>query len=139
MGANEDYAKILGIETERKLKQLELNNEKDYTFKMRVPEHKDFFNTTNEPMNKVREYREKATAQQIRILNYFRERQGSNYTPDEIQKNIAEFWETPITSIRRSMTNLTTMGFLTKLPGKRMGRYGRMTHIWMYGPLYKIN
>ena len=36
----------------------------------------------------------------------------------------------PITSIRRSFTNLTNEGYLTKTDRKQMGIYGRPEYIW---------
>jgi NTP pyrophosphatase (non-canonical NTP hydrolase) len=92
-------------------------------------EHKDFFNTTGEPIGDTKVYRAKATAQQITIYEFFRSHPREAFAPETVWKNL--FKEpTPQSSIQRAITNLTTMKKLVKLPTKVIGKLGRPVHIW---------
>ena len=88
-----------------------------------------FFNTTNETNPDLTEYRQKALNQDERVLELFRARIQASYTPSEVLS--AAFDRTPITSVRRSMSNLTDEGRLVKTDGKREGIYGRPEHVWV--------
>ena len=88
-----------------------------------------FYNTTNETNPDLTEYRNKALNQDERVLELFRARIQASYTPSEVLS--AAFDRTPITSVRRSMSNLTDEGRLVKTDGKREGIYGRLEHVWV--------
>jgi hypothetical protein len=94
----------------------------------------EYFNTTNLTGTVLKERQFRAGSQNSVILKFFSDRPGELRTPFEI-------WEclilcnkihrkTPDTSIRRSMTTLTKMGYLVKTDVKRAGEYGDETHCW---------
>jgi hypothetical protein len=94
---------------------------------------KDFYNTNRERMPELAESRKQAHTQQRKILAFCRINKGEAYTPFEIQQ--AVFTEaTPITSIRRAITNLTEMEYLQKTETMKRGRYGKANHCWTYKP-----
>jgi hypothetical protein len=96
-----------------------------------------FFNTTNETGEELKESWRKVGDQEELIEEFFRVNSDKIFTPDEIQSTIPGFVGTPITSIRRAMTNLTASGVLRKTNIKRLGRYGKKNYCWAYnvGPV----
>ncbi len=89
-----------------------------------------YYNTTKESSGVLKEYHSKAGTQDDMILNYFHEHVIAS--PSEVwvwfsSKNVGNV---PITSIRRSITNLTKEGKLYKTKKKRKGYYGRDEYIW---------
>lgn len=87
-----------------------------------------FYNTTQETNPELAAYRDQTLKQDARVLELFKTRRHLNYTPSEVLR--IAFDRTPITSIRRSMTNLTDDGLLIKTGSKREGMYGRPEHVW---------
>jgi len=88
-----------------------------------------FYNTTNETNPDLSEYRNKALNQDERVLGCFKRGNKTSWTPSEIL--FAAFDKAPITSVRRSMTNLTDKGKLEKTTHQRMGSYGRPEYVWI--------
>jgi hypothetical protein len=88
-----------------------------------------FYNTI--PLNgaDLKERMMKAGTQNHVILQCFRERPMAELTPFEVQR-ILHLHTTPITSIRRSITTLTHLGYLRMTPVKRMGEYGVFNNCW---------
>jgi len=80
--------------------------------------------------------RRKAKTQEERILAFFMSRPRELFTPDDVWTMfpVKDFGDdsrnTPLTSIRRAMTNLTTAGLLEKTKTMRIGYYGKLTHCW---------
>lgn len=72
-----------------------------------------------------------ATQEQV-ILALFRAYEGESFTPSEVANRVnrGRSPEWPITSIRRSLTNLTERGALRRLPVQRMGPLGSPEHAW---------
>lgn len=89
----------------------------------------NYFNTTQETGATLNQYEAKATNQDETILNFFRKHPGKKFTPFEVQ-NRAFIDEPPITSVRRSITNLTNKGKLIRTEQKAGGRYGRSNYLW---------
>ena len=87
-----------------------------------------FYNTTGERDPELSEYREQAKSQDETILEFFECYHALSFTPFEIQA--AVMIEAPITSVRRSITNLTTAGKLRRTDEKREGDYGRPCYCW---------
>ena len=85
-----------------------------------------YYNTTKENGNQLLMFVEKAKSQDERILLLMRK--NKEQTPSELIKH---FENTPITSIRRSLTNLTKQGKLTKTDNKKIGLYGRFEYVWL--------
>jgi hypothetical protein len=72
----------------------------------------------------------KAKTQQDRILFIFN-MQRVSMTPDEVHNLYRQyFYEVPLTSIRRGITNLTNDGELIKTDRKVIGRYGSPNYKW---------
>jgi len=90
----------------------------------------DFYNTIGETGSTLKKSRAKSRAQQILILTYMRANLNMGFTPFEIKRLIPFFQDTPITSVRRAMTNLTTDGYLVKTKNMKPGELGKMNHTW---------
>lgn len=93
-----------------------------------------FFNTTNLTGPQLTAAKKSAGNQDDRVLQFFREHFISTYTPGEVLEalQLAEpaYKHTPLTSIRRSITNLTERGYLIKTDIKRTGEYGALNYTW---------
>ena len=89
----------------------------------------DYYNTNRESGNTLSDSRLIAKEQQTRILDYFRANEDKSYTPCEVWVDLFRN-NTPLTSIRRAMTNLTTQGFLRKTAEMKEGHYGKQCHTW---------
>lgn len=87
-----------------------------------------YHNTTNSSGQTLLIFEEKAQTQEEIILEFFNNAK-SDYTPDEVMRFL-NFENTPITSIRRAITNLTNKGKLIKTNVQRMGAYGKPTYSW---------
>lgn len=87
---------------------------------------KNFFNTTKENGTLLIEFDKLAEKQENEILSLFQQKQS--LTPSDVlvlTDNIL------LTSIRRSITNLTKKGKLIKSDEKKVGIYGRKEYIWL--------
>lgn len=87
-----------------------------------------FYNTTNLFGSELKEHQMRAGTQNKIILDYFKSVPGLLLTPFDVQKLFPG--NVPITSIRRSLTTLTNLGYLLKTDNKRIGEYGEMNHTW---------
>jgi len=93
-----------------------------------------YYDTTNE-LVRIDEYEEKAASQNDRILAFFKAHPGQAFTPAEVWKALDPDGISPITSYRRSITNLTKRGLLIHLKeekDKKNGIYGRSNDTWIY-------
>ena len=91
---------------------------------------KSFFNTTGET-NKLPEYNSKAQTQNERVLKILTEAK-THLTPAEVWARYCKYYnsKTPITSIRRSMSNLTKKEKLEMVYVKKIGLFGRPNYQW---------
>jgi len=95
-----------------------------------MEKHSDqWYNTTHEQGQKLEDLNQKASGQQERILQYFKENRQHSFTPHQINEVFPEY---PITSIRRAMSNLTQQERLIKTDRKVMGKYGADNYCWKY-------
>jgi len=92
-----------------------------------------YYNTNNESGETLEKSKAKAESQEASIKDIF-EAQYKNsdfgFTADELS---TLFFATPITSIRRALTNLCGEKwecFLVKSDTMRMGSYGKLTHAY---------
>ena len=76
--------------------------------------------------HRVRE--KKAVNQNDKILAFFKEHRFADFTPAEVWLRFGQQY--PLTSIRRSMSDLTKAGDLIKTENKREGMYGDVNHTW---------
>jgi Fe2+ or Zn2+ uptake regulation protein len=90
----------------------------------------DFYNTIALTGQHFTGAKGRAKAQQAKILDFFNRNPKGRYGPFDVLSLVFSDVNTPITSVRRSMTNLTEAGFLTKLNEKKVGIYGQENHLW---------
>jgi Fe2+ or Zn2+ uptake regulation protein len=88
-----------------------------------------FHNTTSLSGDNLKQRQIRAGSQNEAILKYFRSHLYSNFTAYELWQ-IMRLPMTPITSIRRALTDLTKLGYLLKTDIKRLGEYGELTFAW---------
>lgn len=86
-----------------------------------------YYNTTNSIPEKLTAYLKATQTQDDAILTFFRANEQS-FTPFEVQELVLP--KAPVTSVRRSMTNLTDRGFLVKTDEQRNGLYVRPNYCW---------
>ena len=89
-----------------------------------------FYNTISLTGTPLTTAKGQAKAQQVKILEFFISNPKGKFSPFDILELVFNDTHTPITSVRRSMTNLTDAGFLTKLNEKKVGLYGQVNHLW---------
>jgi hypothetical protein len=71
----------------------------------------------------------KAATQDRKILEFYLIYRGVMFTPSQVHAAIFSD-DVPVTSIRRSMTNLSDSGMLEKTDKVMVGPYGRNEHFW---------
>ena len=85
------------------------------------------FNTTNLSGSELKRREIKAGTQNAIVLAFFRRHPDGEFTPFDVQP-ILPF--TPITSVRRSITTLTDLGYLVKTSNRKPGIYGELNYTW---------
>lgn len=93
---------------------------------------KTFYNTTHEHGDTLTASRTQAARQDDQILSLFISNPQALFAPHEVQRELNVSW--PLTSIRRSMTNLTDRGCLEKTGQMRAGTFGKQVHTWRLVP-----
>ena len=88
-----------------------------------------YHNTTGLSGEQLRERQMKSGSQNEKILAFFRRHPCLMLTPFEVQ-HAMYLDKTPITSIRRALSDLTRLGYLTKTDIKRKGPYGADCYCW---------
>ncbi len=94
-----------------------------------------YHDTNHVPEHELPVRKEKAQKQQEVILAWLKEREGEKYTPWEVWDKCFSGRRPPITSVRRSLTNLVTAGKLrdTRLTQeKKIEREGNWNYFWYY-------
>jgi len=86
-----------------------------------------YYNTNREQGSQLGNSEQQTERQELRVLAYFR-RSGARLSPEDIQDKVLP--QTPLTSCRRAITNLTRDGFLVKTRHMKPGRYGKHVHTW---------
>ena len=90
-----------------------------------------YYNTTNQRGRPLEESQAKTETQEDRVLKIFNLVPERPMGPNMVMKMYNNhFTSTPITSIRRAMTDLTIQGKLIKHDQMEMGGYGKMEHTW---------
>jgi Fe2+ or Zn2+ uptake regulation protein len=91
---------------------------------------RSFFNTINATGQDLFSANERAVRQEDLVLRIFSEVQRE-MTPFEVDERLRRNgFNYPITSVRRSITNLTKSGKLEKTSIKRIGEYGQVNYTW---------
>ncbi len=88
-----------------------------------------FYNTTHLTGNDLKIRRIKADAQSRLILAFFKMHPGELFTPFEVLKAL-NYDPMQITSVRRSITDLTNAGLLIKTDVMKQGELGSPNHCW---------
>ena len=94
---------------------------------------KSYYNTNKETGKELAQSEEKAMTQEKNIeYIFYRFADVKKMTPSLVWTVYTRDYNsnTPITSIRRAITNLTTRGVLVKSDNMKMGRHGKMNHCW---------
>lgn len=89
----------------------------------------NFFNTSSLHGKELRQAISAASKQDDKILIYFENNPGKEFSPSQIWQVIFDE-ATPLTSCRRSITTLTKKGLLIKTDSQSTGPYGRPENKW---------
>jgi hypothetical protein len=90
---------------------------------------KNYYNTNRLTGSALLEAIHAAKSQQEKILLWFQAMPGRRMAPHQIRATLFSE-QTPLTSIRRAMTNLEQDGFLTKTKFMIDGDFGKPVHTW---------
>jgi len=98
----------------------------------------EYYNTTNLKGEELQETTSKALTQDEQVLAYFREYDQLGATPERVLRHFRimerlgerKWHNTPITSIRRSFSNLKNKGLIRKTDVLINGNYGKKVHVW---------
>jgi hypothetical protein len=94
-----------------------------------------YYNTNNECGGELSASKERALRQQNRILSFFQTFPEDRFTPEDVWKALYTE-DTPITSIRRAITNLTSSGNIIKTDHMKVSSYGKKCHTWQSAPIF---
>lgn len=97
-----------------------------------------YYNTNNQIGTELKKSREKAKSQDELVLLYFRNHDQLGVTPERVLRHFqimeplsSDKWaKTPITSIRRSFSNLKKKGLIYKTGQTIEGDFGKQIAIW---------
>lgn len=93
-----------------------------------------YYNTTNEKGNQLKMNFEKAENQKHIVLSVFQKYPQKNLSAYDIWLHLVQHQRieqhTPLTSIRRAITDLTNENHIHKTDYKVMGNGGRKTYTW---------
>jgi len=94
--------------------------------------NESYHNTNAEEGNTLTESNRKASKQEDAILEFFKRNPGKAYSPEDIYSELITLQNSPLTSIRRAITNLTTQMKLQKTDEQRTGSFGKKIFCWKY-------
>ena len=97
-----------------------------------------YHNSTNTTGEMLKAYESKAHTQDEMVLQFFKENNALGVTPERClrhfqirEKLSSNRWSnTPVTSVRRSFSNLKNKGLICKSNVQVMGDYGREISVW---------
>lgn len=93
-----------------------------------------YYNTTREKEKQLRLNFDKAKNQKQKVLGIFQAIPTASYCADDVLSALKHLeaidLNTPITSIRRAISDLAKEGYLLKTDKKVMGNWGRLTYTW---------
>lgn len=98
----------------------------------------NYYNTTNEKGKQLKTSRKKAESQDAVILHTFKEFSELGLTPERCLRHLQimevlkenRWANTPVTSVRRSFSNLKNRGLIYKTETLVNGDYGKKVHTW---------
>ena len=86
-----------------------------------------FYNTTNLNGTDLKKSRGRAESQTEKILRFFLAHPDRAFTPAEVYRAMDGFL---LTSVRRSMSDLTKSGDLIKTDSRALGNFGSANYKW---------
>ena len=97
-----------------------------------------YHNTNEEKGTTLKESRKKAKTQDQTVLEFFKNHDQLGVTPErclrhfKIMEKLSEskWHNTPVTSIRRSFSNLKNQGLIQKTELTIEGDFGKNVHVW---------
>jgi hypothetical protein len=97
-----------------------------------------FYNTNKEKGTTLNESRKKAKTQDEFVLEYFKNYDNLGATPERVLRHFkimeklseSKWHNTPVTSIRRSFSNLKNQGLIKKTELTIKGDFGKNVHVW---------
>ena len=93
-----------------------------------------YHQTTNVTVDALRRFQRAAKTQDEKVMGWFNSHVGQALTASQVHKGLMQIGvipiTTPLTSIRRAMSNMVNAGRLVKTDGTRMGLYGRPEHLY---------
>ena len=97
-----------------------------------------YYNTNKEKGTALKESRKKAKTQDELVLEYFKNHDNLGATPERVLRHFrimeklseSKWHNTPVTSIRRSFTNLKNQGLIQKTNLTIKGDFGKNVHVW---------
>jgi len=95
-----------------------------------------FHNTINQSGNDLVKSKRDANRQQDIIYDFFKLNPDKEFTPFEILDLVYPNSITPVTSVRRAMTNLTEEKHLIQTATMKQGPYGKPNHCWKLNKFY---
>jgi Fe2+ or Zn2+ uptake regulation protein len=90
-----------------------------------------YFNTTGASGAELAQHTAAASKQSERVVSLFREQRPRSLSPSEVHRLLGgdrQFG--PLTSVRRSITDLTTLGVLERTTDKVRGPFGHREYLW---------
>lgn len=88
-----------------------------------------YHNTNGLSGDDLKQKQMKTGSQNRKVLDFFRSHSYENFTPWEVNRALG-MNNTPITSIRRAITDLTEMGYLRRTDIQRPGLYKEPCYAW---------
>ena len=97
-----------------------------------------YYNTNEEKGTTLNESKKKAKTQDEMVLEYFKNYDQLGATPERVLRHFKimeklserKWHNTPITSIRRSFSNLKNKGLIEKTEILIEGDFGKNIHVW---------
>ena len=97
-----------------------------------------YYNTNKEKGTTLNESRKKAKTQDELVLEYFKNYDNLGATPERVLRHFkimetlseSKWHNTPITSVRRSFSNLKNKGLIKKTELTTEGDFGKNVHMW---------
>jgi len=87
---------------------------------------REYYNTNAETGHVLADSHGQARLQRLQVLAWFQSHPENHFAPHQIHMPSG----TPLTSVRRAVTNLTEQGLLEKTDRMVAGTYGKQVHTW---------
>lgn len=94
------------------------------------PQRESFHNTTNESGATLVKSESAAKSQEENIYKYFHASPHHKYTAEDVWRNVYPDQKTPLTSVRRAMSNLTEEKKLYRTGEFVIGMYGKKISLY---------